>query len=87
MYEYEKEKPRLFTDEGQRALLQIRDKAFELTAKAGAVRSDNLLLAGDTWQSLACIDRLVELGDLREITEPGKVAGQDRVFVRVRREA
>jgi hypothetical protein len=27
------------------------------------------------------VDRLVELGEIREITEPNKVAGQNRVFV------
>jgi hypothetical protein len=30
---------------------------------------------------LALIDRLVELGYIVEVTKPGEVSGQDRVFV------
>lgn len=67
-------------------LLKVRDKAFNLTTLAGAVRSAELMgkgITGDTWDLLACMDRLIELGDLREITPPD-VAGQDRIFVRPR---
>jgi hypothetical protein len=37
---------------------------------------------GDTWDMLACMDRLVELGEIREVTMNGDVAGQHRVFVK-----
>lgn len=38
---------------------------------------------GHDWEALACMDRLVELGELREITGPN-VMGQHRVFVKGR---
>ncbi len=84
MYNYETEKPRLFTDEGQRMFLKIRDHANELLAKAGAARCQELMDGsggGDSWQMLACVDRLVELGELREI-KYGDCAGQYRIFTK-----
>jgi hypothetical protein len=62
--------------------LKIRDAAHGYLAASGAVSSGRLIAvtSGDTWDMLACIDRLVELGELREITD-GTVAGQHRVFV------
>jgi hypothetical protein len=85
MYEYEKEKPKLFTDEGQRDFLKVRDNVQKLLALAGAVRFDKAVsvISGDGWFMLACVDRLVELGELRAITDDG-VRGQDAVFVKVR---
>jgi hypothetical protein len=79
-YDYEKEKAWLFTDEGQREFLKRRDLAKRLLAQAGAVRMYELLLAGSTWNSMACVDRMVELGELKEIPRPGFMA-QYRVFV------
>jgi hypothetical protein len=40
---------------------------------------------GDSWQRIACVDRLVELGEIREITNPNEVAGQHRIFVDTRK--
>lgn len=79
MYSYEEQKPRIFTEEGQRAFLAIRDNAHKLLALAGAFRTQEAVgaIGGSSWVQLACIDRLVELGEIREITEPG-VAGQYR---------
>lgn len=81
-YDYRQERPFVFTEDGQLMLLRVRDKAFELFKIAGAARLDCLIrgLAGDTWSMLACVDRLVEIGDMREITDR-TVAGQHRVFV------
>jgi len=36
-------------------------------------------VAGDSWTMLACIDRLVELGELWEVVSQ-PVAGQHRIF-------
>ncbi len=80
-YNYQAQKIKLFTDEGQRQFLMIRDKAEKCIKLAGAVRSAELMIgSGDSWNMLACIDRLVELHYLREITDYN-VAGQHRVFV------
>lgn len=87
MYDYQTERPNLFTESGQVLFLKIRDRAKFLTATAGAVRMSHLMAGntGDSWMMLACADRLVELGELREITDD-RVAGQDRIFVSARNE-
>jgi len=79
-YDYDKEKEWLFTDEGQRAFLKRRDLAQRLLEQAGAVRMNELLLTGSAWSSMACVDRMVELGELKEVTRPDVMA-QYRVFV------
>lgn len=87
-YVYAKEKEKLYTDEGQRMFLRVRDRAKELLEQAGAVSCDKLLEAagtGDSWMMLACVDRLVELGELHEVTgHLAGLAGQGRVYVRAR---
>lgn len=82
-YNYQTQRDVIFTEKGQRMFLSIRDRAHRLLGEAGAVMSLKLMHSetGDVWDMLACIDRLVELGELREITGPD-VAGQHRVFVK-----
>ena len=62
--------------------LSIRDRVNSLLKQAGAVRMQEAISGetGSSWQMLACVDRLVELGEIREIT--GDVAGQYRVFIK-----
>ena len=83
MYQYQAQRNELFTEQGQEVFLKIRDNVNALLEKSGAVRMDKAInvATGDTWLMLACVDRMVELGALREIT--GKnVAGQYRIFTR-----
>jgi len=84
-YHYLIEKPRLFTEDGFKMLIAIRDNARKLIDVAGCVRMDKAMgrVSGDSWQMLACIDYLVELGELREIAPIDSVAEQSRIFVRV----
>lgn len=89
MYTYETERPKLFTDEGQRLFLRVRDHAQKLLAASGAVTCEKLLAgagagAGASFVQLACIDRLVELGELRRVTPVGSCATRNEVFVRGR---
>lgn len=83
-YTYETMRPSLFTDEGQRTFLAVRDRANALLGEAGAFRLEACFrkVSGDTFVMLASVDRMVELGELLELTNPSKVWGQDRVFVR-----
>jgi hypothetical protein len=84
MYSYAEMKSRLFDDEGQRMLLRVRDFVHKTLESAGAIRMQEAMSAaggGDSWTMLACVDRLVELGEIREITQ-ANVPGQHRVFVR-----
>lgn len=82
-YVYEDVRPFVFTESGQVMFLEIRDRAARLLSDAGAVRCQELLrgTVGDAWSMLACVDRLVELGELREIPQ-SNIAGQHRVFFR-----
>lgn len=79
-YKYEEIRPTLFTEQGQVALLKCRDLALGLIDKAGAVKMGKLSVCGDSWTGMALVDRLVEIGDLREVTNPD-CPGQDRIFV------
>lgn len=83
MYNYETEREAIFTEKGQKVFLQIRDKVKLLIDTAGAVRMQEIIqgCSGlDSWGMLACVDRLVELNEIKEIT-CDSVAGQHRVFV------
>jgi len=82
-YSYANERARIFTEEGQRMFLRIRDKTAGLLKMAGAARMQEMIAgnSGAVWDMIACVDRMVELGEIREITHGG-VAGQYRVFVR-----
>lgn len=81
-YDYQTERPRIFTEDGQVMFLKIRDNTQRLLAVAGAARSQEMQrdVTGDSWHMLARVDRLVELGEIREVTIPGSVAGQHRIF-------
>lgn len=83
-YDYQTQRPRVFSEGGVTMLLKIRDHAKALIAQAGAARSDKLMAAagsGDTWDMLACMDRLVETGELHEIPNTMSRAGQHRIFI------
>jgi hypothetical protein len=82
-YDYQTERPKLFTEEGQVQFLRVRDTANRLLKTAGAVRMDCLIegLSGDVWGMLACADRLVELKEMVEVSPPD-CAGQYRIFTR-----
>lgn len=90
-YSYETQKAELFTDQGQRSFIACRDAVLQLVAKSGAVRALEALTLmaprgiSDNWDQLAVLDRMVEIGDLRELTGPG-VAAQYRVFLSGRRD-
>lgn len=88
MYRYEEQRPQIFTEEGQVKFLAVRDRVKQLLQQSGAVKMYPALneCSGDTWLAMAFIDRLVELGEIREVTDDS-VAGQDRVFVAVERTA
>ncbi len=81
MYSYETEKHAIFTEEGQRTFLAIRDQVQRCLDVSGVVMMYRALkgCTGSNWTHMACVDRLVELGEIVEISESG-CAGQHRVF-------
>lgn len=84
MYNYQTEKSKIFTEDGQKTFLKIREKVHHLLKQSGAVMMQNAIneVTGDNWLHMACVDRLVELKEIREITKEN-VVGQHRVFVAV----
>lgn len=80
MYNYEAEKKKIFTDEGQKLFLSIRDKAQRLLKEAGAFRRSEVTSghSGDSWTMMACVDRMVELGEIVQL--PRNCWGQFDVF-------
>jgi hypothetical protein len=83
MYKYKEQKKELFTEDGQLMFIKIRDKSKALIQVAGSFRMENIMSSttGDTWTMMACVDRMVEIGELIEVTR-GDVAGQHRVFIK-----
>lgn len=86
MYNYTQEKPNLFTEDGQVMFLKIRDKVNATIEKSGAMTMGNIIqgIGGVSWTQMACVDRMVELGELHEVSLARPVAGQHRIFTKER---
>ena len=78
-YSYETQRPWVFTEEGVKKLLWTRSTAQLHLAESGAVRAGRLLGSGDSWNSMAVVDYLVEIGELMRVYD-GR-AWQDGVYV------
>ena len=82
MYDYKIERHKIFTEKGQVEFLKTRDHVHEILKKSGAIAMGKAMVAGgDSWIMMAYVDRLMELGEIREIKQGNNVAGQDRIFV------
>lgn len=75
-YEYATERPNLFTEEGQTRFIKVRDKVNLLIKAAGVFRLQEAGIG--SWEEMACVDRMVEMGELVEFDRP--CWGQYRVF-------
>jgi hypothetical protein len=94
MYQYEIERPWLFTEEGSLRFLRARDGVLKLLDRGGkgsfiAVTplASSILIDGvpiDVQKMLAICDRMVEIGDLVEVKNTERTVGQDRIFARSR---
>lgn len=82
MYSYDEMRPKLFTDEGQRDFLKVRDNAARLFSESGAARQTEMTscISGDSYFKCACVDRLIELGEISEVSYANRI--QDRIFVK-----
>ena len=86
-YSYATERPALVNDDGQRIIVAVALK-LQRTLTAGAtIRAEAIMtMAGQqygcssNWEQLAVVDRLVEIGCLREIALADEVAAQHRLF-------
>jgi len=84
MYDYKQELENLGSN-AHRALIKVALEAKRICEAAGAVRMDKLMsFAGngglsDNWSQMAVVDRLAELGVLRELPAADLVT-QHRLF-------
>lgn len=84
MYNYQEEKSRLYTDEGIKMLLKAKDHVQKLLKVSGAARCGEIIQGlggGDTFMMLACIDKLVEEGEILEVKQVKRVRGQNQIYV------
>jgi len=84
MYNYKEEREKIFTEQGQKLFIKIRDKSKELLYISGAFRLDKVIegCLGNSWVMLACIDYLVETKEIIEVNKDQEIAAQHRVFVK-----
>lgn len=79
-YDYQQERPWLFTEAGQIKFLEVRDKAQALLAANGAFRLDKLTISGGSWSTLACLDRMIELKELVALRDPKTCWAQYQIY-------
>lgn len=89
-YRYVDEREHLFTDQGQRLFLKMRDQVKALVGRSGAVTLDAAchlpsgIGAASNWEMMACVDRMVEIGELVELQGVGTDQGKmDRFSIRL----
>lgn len=82
MYIYQQNRNFVFTEEGVKMLLSIRDNVHRLLSISGAFKMINAWegITGETDHMTACVDMLVERGEIIEIKR--ECAGQYRVFIK-----
>ena len=72
-YDYNKQKHEVFKEENQKLFLGIRDAIQAKLKVSGAVTQTSAVClpdgigAASSFVMLACVDRLVELGELRKV--------------------
>jgi hypothetical protein len=83
MYRYTEQRPKIFTPEGLTAVIKTRDNAKDLIQQAGAAMLCKIMngTCNDSWLAVACVEYLVERGEIREIPQQN-VATQHRIFVK-----
>jgi hypothetical protein len=79
-YSYEREKAAIYTPEGLKMLVDLRDQIRAKCKSSGAVRFDAISFSGDSWTALACLDFMIERGDLKRVTEGQNRAAQYHIY-------
>ena len=84
MYDYKLEKPKIYTDDGIKALFKINKRINALLETSGSFTIEKAIhaMVGSNWFHLALVEYLAEIGEIVEITNPDKVTTQNRIFVR-----
>ena len=86
MYEYEEEKPSLMTIDGQKAFLKNRDWVLKTLNKYGAFNEECALVEMpeviNSFFGIACLDRMIELGEIKRIKRPANYPNNYNIFVK-----
>lgn len=86
-YDYTTERRVVFTEAGVNSVLMARDFVTRALALSGAVMAGKVVEhandvgIADSWGRMACVDYLVERGEIRCVNDSEHVAWQNRVFV------
>jgi len=85
MYNYNEQKKEIFTEEGFEKFFKIKSRVQALLTIAGACTMSKAIqgVLGNNWLNMACVDRLVELGEIKELHmgNPWVKYKGDRVFI------
>lgn len=82
-YDYNEQRKYVFTEEGSAEFLKVRDNVKILLESAGCFTMTKALtvVCGNGWKNMALVDRLLDLGEIREIEQIGGCYAQNRIFV------
>lgn len=85
-YKYEEHKPKFKDDYELMTFLEIRCRVKEHIKWRGMVTMMDAIngSSGDAWFLMACVDKLVEIGEISEVKNDQESFGQDRIFVGLR---
>ena len=84
MYSYEKEKERIFTQEGMKDFIKVRDHVIRVLKTSGVIDMGHAMsvVTGDSWYMMALVDHMVVMGDIYEVKHENCCWAQHRIFVR-----
>lgn len=82
MYDYQTERPHIFSDTGMEECLKIRENITRLCRQSGACTIEKAIacVTGSNWRHLAIVDYLAEKGHIRIITDEF-MRTQDNIIV------
>lgn len=71
MYRYQEQRENIFTEEGIKMLQEIRLNINRLSNQLNSFTLENAIkgCTGNSWDMLACIDYLVETGEISEVAK------------------
>jgi len=83
MYNYQEQKKFIFTEEGQLMFLRVRDTICKLHNLSGAFTASKAIgdVSGNSWDMMACLDRLVEIGEIKKVAENGY--SQNAIYIKL----
>jgi hypothetical protein len=83
-YDYLEIKPQLFEEHNQKQFLRVRDWINKSLDKTGAFQLQRATEQnyGDCWITIASIDRLQEIGEIKEVKQTENVLYSERIFIR-----